>query len=83
METIIVSVNNKSDASFLLRLLKRLNFVKEIKHKDENYASSAYFTDDNAIQIPKQTGSISSSSVIWKDYDISIETIRKKAWDKN
>ena len=67
MSEIVLNIKNEEKGKFLLDFLKQIEFV-EIKDRSDKKIS----TDKNA--------SFKDLYGIWKDRDIDLETIRKKAW---
>ena len=66
METLTIKVKNRERLLFLYRLLKYFDFVELPEMKDETGASSK--------------GDFFTIAGIWKDREVSQESIRKKAW---
>jgi len=67
MSVIVLNIKNEEKGKFLLDFLKQVEFV------------------DIEEPSPQKAGPIEKNSFrelfgIWKDRDISLETIRKKAW---
>ena len=71
MEQIVVEVKDKHKAKMLFELLTALDFVnivKTSKHKDNQTTQSEQSTD------------FFSFAGLWADRDVSLQSIRKKAW---
>lgn len=73
MEQILIQVKNKEKAKLLLELLKALDFVEFIKTGDETEAELAVETE---------TTDFFSLAGLWEGRDVSLETIRQKAWPR-
>jgi hypothetical protein len=71
MHRIIVSINNKKNTRFILSLLKKFDFVKLEPEEADLKIPSA-----------KRKGNLLDLIGIWKDRNISVESIREKAWPK-
>ncbi|WP_207691892.1 hypothetical protein [Desulfonema limicola] len=69
MEQIIIQVKNKFKAKMLIELLNDMNFISDIKtFKQEN--------DTN------QKIDFFSFAGIWANRDVSLKSIRQKAWPR-
>ncbi|MCK4763052.1 MAG: hypothetical protein KAW12_12725 [Candidatus Aminicenantes bacterium] len=68
MSEIVVSIKNEAKGKFLLDFLRQIEFI-EIRERIGSDISGA-----------EKEGSFSDLYGIWKDRDISLESIRKKAW---
>jgi hypothetical protein len=68
MEQITILVQNKKKASFLVELLKMLDFVElvEVSEIDKTNGDGDFF----------------SLAGLWADRDITVEDLRQKAWPR-
>lgn len=69
MEQIIIQVKDKFKAKMLVELLNDMNFISEIKTVEQH-------TDTN------QDIDFFSFAGIWADRDISLKSVRQKAWPR-
>ncbi len=67
MEQIILKVKDSSKLSFLLQLIKQLDFV-EVKQVKKKSAPANY--------------DFFSSAGLWADRDVNAKELREKAWDR-
>ena len=67
MSVVVLNIKNEEKGKFLLEFLKQVEFIdiKELSHKKTE---------------KKEKNSFRELFGIWKDRNISLETIRKKAW---
>jgi len=71
MHRIVVSIDNKKNTNFIIELLKKFSFVKIETEESFVKSSSA-----------SRGGSWTELIGIWKDREITINSIREKAWPK-
>jgi hypothetical protein len=72
MEQIVIQINDKKKAQALMNFLKALDFI-------ENITAS----DLSALKPKSKTASeqdFFSMAGVWADRDVTLESIRKKAW---
>ena len=75
MQQIIVQVKDKKMARKLFELLTQLDFVSSVK------TSEAIYTEASATT-PKDSLDFFSLAGLWEGREISLESIRQKAWPK-
>ncbi len=68
MTTITIHVRDQENANFVLRLLESLNIVDDI----ETSTNERIENNDDFFAL----------AGLWEDRDISIESIRERAWDR-
>jgi hypothetical protein len=75
MEQIIIQVKDKGKAQMLFELLTALDFVSSIKTSE---------TEDPELSTttPEEPFDFFSLAGLWADRDISLESIRQKAWPR-
>jgi len=75
MEQIIIQVKDREKAKLLSELLAALDFVESIE---------TVKTEDSEIDSVKETELLDFFSLagLWVDREISLETIRQKAWPR-
>jgi hypothetical protein len=82
METLIVKVEGKKNASFLIQLLNNFRFVTEVnKENKQNVVDRGVFSD---IPITWGTSkpSISDFDELWENRNITLQQLRDKAWKR-
>ncbi|NIM10710.1 MAG: hypothetical protein GTO45_01885 [Candidatus Aminicenantes bacterium] len=67
MSVVVLNIKNEEKGRFLLDFLKQIEFI-EVEEPPAKKAKS------------KEKESFTELFGIWKDRDIDLETIRKKAW---
>jgi hypothetical protein len=67
MSVVVLNIKNEEKGKFLLDFLKQIEFVEIKKHPVKNTKA-------------KDKESFRELFGIWKDRDIDLEAIRKKAW---
>jgi hypothetical protein len=73
MQQIIIQVKDKKKARKLFELLTELDFIISVKKSE--------VTDMEAsITMPKESSDFFSLAGLWEGREISLESIRKKAW---
>ncbi len=81
MTKIVVEVNNKTNMSFLVGLLKKFSFVESIKKEEE---SGNILIAPNGkqmrVSIPERGADFSKLTGIWEKREITLTTLRKTAW---
>jgi hypothetical protein len=83
METIIIKVDNKKNTSFLLKLLRRLNFVADIQHNTNPTNDSITKQPSAPIEWAESTPDFSDFTGIWKGREVTLNQLREKAWKRN
>ncbi len=83
METILIKVDNKENMSFLLNLLRKLNFIAEIQQSTISKIGNLSKYASSPIQWAESKPSFSDFSGIWKDRQISLNQLREKAWKRS
>jgi hypothetical protein len=75
MEQIVVQVKNKEKAKVLLELLAALDFVDSVRSSE---------TAENEVGSPpsEEVSDFFSLAGLWQDRDVTLETIRQKAWPR-
>lgn len=75
MQTIEIKIADKKNTDFIIELLNKFPFVKEIKMKTQ---------ENQKISSQKRSGkpSVDDFAGLWADNPKSLEQIRKKAWDR-
>jgi len=81
METIVIKVDNKKNVTFLIKLLKKLNFVVEVI--DQQNESEGNKVNELAFDDPKSKPAISDFAGLWEDRDITLKKLRERAWKRN
>ena len=82
METITIKIEGKDNLPFFINLLRKLNFVVDIK-TDNNIEVSPQNIKDASVEWAQNTPDISDFSGIWKGRNITLEELRLKAWKRN
>lgn len=72
MEQIIIQVRNKDKAKILLEMLNALDFVESVN-------ASEIETEDSSME---ESEDFFSFAGLWQDRDITLESIRQKAWPR-
>ncbi len=75
MQQIVVEVEDKAKAKMLLELLRALDFVHLVKTIEKEYV-------DVKTTGSKETSDFFSLAGLWADRDVSLESIRQKAWPR-
>lgn len=75
MQQIIIQVKDKNKARKLFELLTELDFVSSVKTSEAIDAEASTTT-------PKEPSDFFSLAGLWEGRDISLESIRQKAWPK-
>ncbi len=75
MEQIVVQVKDKEKARVLLEILTALDFVTSV----ETCETEEVEVDSTAQEGPLDFFSLAG---LWKDRDVSLESIRQKAWPR-
>jgi len=75
MEQIIIQVEDKEKAILLLELLTALDFVSSVKtsHKEGT---------EKDTTVSEEPSDFFSLAGLWEDREISLESIRQKAWPR-
>jgi hypothetical protein len=75
MQQIVVEVEDVSKAEMLLELLKALNFVNVVKASEKKHLQA------NTATL-QETSDFFSLAGLWENREVSLESIRQKAWPK-
>ncbi|MBL8089041.1 MAG: hypothetical protein KF758_05515 [Anaerolineales bacterium] len=70
MEQITIQIKNKQKAQALINFLKSLDFIDELTTQDSPFQSEVKVNDADFFAL----------AGIWAGRDITLETIRLKAW---
>ncbi len=75
MQQIVIEVEDTTKADMLLELLKALNFVNVIKasEKEQPQANTT---------MSQETSGFFSLAGLWENREVSLESIRQKAWPR-
>ena len=73
MEEITIQIKDKAKAQALLKLLKTLDFVENIRQTELPVADAKETKDDEFFF---------SLAGVWADRDITLSSIRQEAWQK-
>lgn len=74
MEQIVIQVRDKEKAKILFELLTALDFVESVKTSEtEEFQTEA--TPNDPLDFFSLAG-------LWQDRDVSVESIRQKAWPR-
>lgn len=78
MEAIVVEINDKNKVQLLTDLLQSLDFVESVRvaHKRNEKRPTVDFREN-----PEAT--FFSFAGIWADRDITVTSLRNKAWPRN
>ena len=76
MEQIVVQVKDKHKAKMLFELLTALDFVNVVQTSEQE-------DEDNQTIIPEQVSDFFSLAGLWANRDISLQSIRQKAWPRH
>ncbi len=77
MEKIIIEIKDPEKADLLIQFLRALNFVENVSM--EGLSSSESATEEG-IQTQKASADFFALAGLWADREITLETLRKKAW---
>jgi hypothetical protein len=75
MERIIVQVRDKEKAKMLLEFLAALDFVDSMKQSETAEAEAGPTAQEVSLDFFSLAG-------LWKDRDISLDSLRQKAWPR-
>lgn len=75
MEQIVIRVRDKAKAKVLFELLSALDFVDSVQ-------SSETEENENGATSQEEPVDFFSFAGIWQDRDVSVESIRAKAWPR-
>ncbi len=75
MEQIIIQVRDKAKAKMLLELLAALDFVNSVKTNEEEEV-------EQSATGPEESLDFFSLAGLWANREISLESIRQKAWPR-
>jgi hypothetical protein len=76
MEQIVIQVSDKEKADMLFKLLNSLDFVNFVSSRvEENVETTTTAGDKNHIDFFSLAG-------LWKNREVDLELIRKKAWPR-
>ena len=75
MQQIVIEVDDAAKADMLLELLKALNFVNVVK-ADQKERPQANTTPSG------ETSDFFSLAGLWKNREVSLESVRQKAWPR-
>lgn len=76
MEQIVIQVSDKEKADMLFKLLNSLDFVNFVSSRVEEKVETTTTTGDkNHIDFFSLAG-------LWKNREVDLELIRKKAWPR-
>jgi hypothetical protein len=75
MEQIVVQVRDKEKAKVLFELLTALDFVDSVKTSE---------TEEVEVEatVQEEPSDFFSLAGLWQDRDVSLESIRQKAWPR-
>ena len=76
MQTIRVKISDKSNTEFVIELLKKFPFVKEIITMDKPEGAEQFFSRE-------ETPSVDDFAGLWSDNPRSLEEIRAKTWKRD
>lgn len=84
METLIVKVKDDRKLSFVLELLRDLNYL-EVSQEDEPAAEPADLSDEEiAAMTPEQKArTFLDTYGIWKGRDIDADELRRRVWQRD
>jgi len=82
METITIKIEGKDNLHFFLDMLRKLNFVKDIE-LNNNTTISPLNIRDAPVEWAKNKPDILDFAGIWKENNITLDELRKKAWKRN
>ncbi len=75
MEQIIIQVQDKEKAKMLFELLKALDFVYLVNTSEKKDTEIDMTTTEESLDFFSLAG-------LWKNREINLESIRKKAWPR-
>ncbi len=75
MQQIVIHIQNKKKANVLLELLNELDFIDLL-------SVSGQKDDDEKMESPEKREDFFSLAGLWSGRDISVASIRKKAWPR-
>jgi len=75
MQQIIIQVKDKNKARKLFELLTELDFVSSVE-------TSEAIDTEASTTTPKESSDFFSLAGLWEGREISLESIRQKAWPK-
>ena len=75
MQQIVVEVEDAAKAEMLLELLKALNFVNAVKASEKEHLQAN-------ITTLQETSDFFSLAGLWENREVSLESIRQKAWPR-
>ncbi len=75
MQQIVVEVEDAAKAEMLLELLKALNFVNVVKASEKEHLQA----NTTTLQ---ETSDFFSLAGLWENREVSLESIRQKAWPR-
>ncbi len=80
MQTMTIKINDDNNYAFLVELLSKFSFVKEIKTE----GSAMSITDNSQMSISKPSGSpsIEDFAGIWEKSPKTIEQLRTTGWQR-
>jgi len=80
MERLIIEVNSTKNVEFLSELLKKFDFITNIKKLKPVKTTR---NNEMPIEWSKNNADIMALAGIWKNKPRSIEEIREKAWKRD
>jgi hypothetical protein len=76
MEQIVVQVKDRYKAKMLIEILSALDFVNVVKTGEQE-------DEEGQTTLSEQSTDFFSFAGLWADRDISLQSIRQKAWPGN
>ena len=82
MNTITIKIEGNDNVIFFINLLKKFNFIKEIKINNKKPSTNKVI-EEASIDWAKTKPSINDFIGIWSDNSITINEIRSKGWKRS
>ena len=82
MKTIEVTVKNEKDLEFLKKVLNQLECVDSVDSNKKKSLSKNQKLK-KAISFSEKKDGLKDLIGIWKHSDVTLDEIRKKAWERN